>query len=321
MVRIAFRSHCHETREKNPDLKMSIRILLTGVSGQVGGALIPRLSGNDLIVADRKTLDLARPNAIGSVLDRLAPELIINPAAYTAVDKAEDERELAMTINGEAPAALARWAAARNVPLIHFSTDYVFDGGGRQPWREDDPTGPLSVYGVSKLAGENAIRSAGGVFLIMRTSWVYAAKGTNFVRTIAQLARERSELRVVADQIGAPTSAASIADAVGKIVSSGSGSLRDCCKNAQGLVHFAATGEASWHGFAVAIIDGLRSRGVTLAVEQVHPIKSAQYPTRAKRPSNSRLDLARFRQVFGISPPSWQEALASELDLLATELR
>ena len=126
---------------------------------------------------------------------------------------------------------------------------------------------------------------------------------------------------MVADQIGAPTSAASIADAVGKIVSCGPGSLRDCCQNARGLVHFAATGEASWHGFAVAIIDGLRSRGVTLAVEQVHPIESAQYPTRAKRPSNSRLDLARFRQVFGISPPSWQEALASELDLLATELR
>ena len=156
------------------------------------------------------------------MLDRLAPELIINPAAYTAVDKAEDEHEFAMTINGEAPAAIARWAAARNVPLIHFSTDYVFNGGGKQPWREDDPTGPLSVYGVTKLAGENAIRSAGGVFLIMRTSWVYAARGTNFVRTIARLGRERSELRVVADQIGTPTSAASIADAVGKMVSDGS---------------------------------------------------------------------------------------------------
>src|SRR5262249_53202744 len=198
-----------------------MRILVTGVSGQVGGALLPLLRDHDVVAADRATLNLAEADGIEAVLDRLAPEFIVNPAAYTAVDKAEDERELAMQVNAQAPGALARWARANDVPLIHFSTDYVFDGGGTALWRESDMTGPLSVYGASKLAGEQAIRAAGGDVLIIRTSWVYAARGANFLRTILRLARERKELRIVADQIGAPTSAPLIAETVARLMSGG----------------------------------------------------------------------------------------------------
>ena len=204
-----------------------MRILLTGVTGQVGAALrAPLECAGALVAADRSRLDLAQPENMAAALDEMAPDLIVNPAAYTAVDRAEDERELAFRVNAEAPGAMARWAASRGVPLIHFSTDYVFDGGGTRAWREDDATGPLSVYGASKLAGEDAIRSAGGPHLVVRTSWVYAATGANFLRTIARLARERDELRIVADQIGAPTSARLIADAVAKIVGKGGPPLR-----------------------------------------------------------------------------------------------
>ncbi len=167
-----------------------MRILLTGVTGQVGAALrAPLARAGSLVAADRNRLDLARPERVASVLDDIAPDLIVNPAAYTAVDRAEDERELAFCVNAEAPGAMARWAASRGVPLVHFSTDYVFDGGGARPWREDDATGPLSAYGASKLAGEDAIRAAGGPHLVIRTSWVYAATGANFLRTVARLAR------------------------------------------------------------------------------------------------------------------------------------
>ena len=297
-----------------------MRILLTGATGQVGGALLPKLQRHSVIATDRATLDLARPERIADVLDHLAPDFIINPAAYTAVDKAEDERDLAMLVNASAPEALARWARPRNVPLVHFSTDYVFDGSRDRPWREDDATGPLSVYGASKLAGEEAIRSSGGTFLIVRTSWLYAAKGTNksanFLRTIARLARERKELRIVADQIGAPTSAAVIAGAITTMVAGGLDAFRADCARANGLVNLATSGETSWHGFATAIVDGLKARGAKLAVEKINPINSEEYSTRAIRPRNSRLDLSRLQQVFGIKPLTWRDALAPELDQL-----
>jgi dTDP-4-dehydrorhamnose reductase len=299
-----------------------MRILVTGVTGQVGGALVTALSCfGPVIAADRTMLDLARPDDIPAALGRLAPDLIVNPAAYTAVDRAEGERELALRINGEAPAAIAAWAVAAGVPLIHFSTDYVFDGSGDRRWREDDRAGPLSAYGASKLVGEQAVRAAGGPHLVIRTSWVYAATGTNFLRTIARLARERSELRIVADQFGAPTSARVIAGAVAAIVHPGSVPIETRFAAASGLVHLAAAGETSWHGFAVAIVDGLKARGTTLAVEAVVPITTAQYPTRAKRPANSRFDLTRLRATFGFEPPAWDAVLARELDLLAPELR
>ena len=298
-----------------------MRILLTGISGQVGGALLPRLQGfGPIIAADETVLDLVQLAQISITLDRLQPDLIINPAAYTAVDKAEDERELALRVNGEGPAVLAQWAALRSVPLVHFSTDYVFDGAGELAWREDDEARPLSVYGSSKLAGENAIRAAGGIFLVIRTSWVYAVQGANFLRTISRLARQRKELRIVADQIGAPTSAAVIADGVVAMLSSGLDAFCTRCTEAKGIVHLTTAGKTSWHGFALAIVEGLKARNVALAVEQVLPLATEQYPTAAKRPRNSRLDLTRLHQIFEITTPHWRDALAPELDALAQEL-
>jgi dTDP-4-dehydrorhamnose reductase len=299
-----------------------MRVLVTGAGGQVGSALVPRLADFGTVIPGHwDALDLARPDLVAAALDRLEPDLVINPAAYTAVDRAEDEPDLASTVNAAAPAAIARWAAQRAVPLIHFSTDYVFAGEGDRPWCEDDAPRPLNVYGASKLAGDTAILAAGGFPLILRTSWVYASQGRNFLRTIAALARERKELRIVADQVGAPTSAALLADAVAGMVAAGLPALRERSARAHGLVHIAASGETSWHGFACAIIEGLRARGVALAVERVHAIRSEDYPTRARRPRNSRLDLSRLREVFGIAPMSWRAALAPELDALAAELR
>jgi dTDP-4-dehydrorhamnose reductase len=299
-----------------------MRILLTGVTGQVGRALVTPLAWIGTVVpADRSVLNLAEPAALSGALDRLAPELIVNPAAYTAVDRAEDERDLAFTINGEAPGEIAAWGARRNVPLIHFSTDYVFDGRGKTPWREDSPTAPLSVYGESKLAGEEAIRAADGTYLIVRTSWVYAAQGTNFLRTIARLARERSELKIVADQIGAPTSTITIADAVTGLLAAEPHNLKASFKRARGIINMAASGETSWHGFASAIVEGLGRRGVELAVKSILPLRTEDYPTKANRPHNSRFDLARLREVFDVTTPSWREALEVELDLLAPEMR
>jgi dTDP-4-dehydrorhamnose reductase len=297
-----------------------MRILVTGVSGQVGSALVARL-GERAYPVDRKILDLAQPADMPNVLSRLAPDVIVNPAAYTAVDKAEEEPDLARVINTEAPGAMARWAASRGVPFIHLSTDYVFDGSGDKPWREDDETGPLSVYGETKLAGEKAVRSASGLHLVVRTSWIYASKGKNFVRTIARLAGESRELRIVADQVGTPTSAALIADALARMVEDGPKTIADRFAAAQGLVHFAASGATSWHGFAVTILQGLRDRGARLVADRVIPIRTEDYPTKAVRPRNSRLDLTRFSRVFGTTPPQWEAALAPELDQLASELR
>ncbi len=296
-----------------------MRILVTGVTGQVGGALVKVLGpAGAVVAADRSQLDLSQPERIAAVLDRIDPELIVNPAAYTAVDRAEDERDLAFRVNAEAPAAMATWAAQRKVPLLHLSTDYVYDGTGTRPWREEDPTNPLSVYGASKLAGDEAVRLAGGAHLIVRTSWVYAATGSNFLRTIARLARERPQLRIVADQFGAPTSARIIAEAIAAIVR---GAPADRFAAAKGVVNVATAGETTWHGFAAAIVEGLKARGVALAVQDVVPIATKDYPTKAARPANSRLDLRRLRDVFGITPPQWDRALAAELDLLAKELR
>ena len=299
-----------------------MRILVTGVTGQVGKALVAPLARLGTVVpSDRSTLNLAEPATLAGALDRLAPDLIINPAAYTAVDRAEDERNLAFTINGNAPGVMAEWAARRKVPLVHFSTDYVFNGQGKTPWREDSPTGPLSAYGASKLAGEEAIRAANGAHLIVRTSWVYAAQGANFLRTIARLARERTELKIVADQMGAPTSARIIAEEVAALLSADPENLRERFAQAGGIINVAASGETSWHGFATAIVEGLRSRRVVLAVQSIVPLRTEDYPTKAKRPHNSRFDLTRLREVFGVTTPSWREALEREIDLLAQEMR
>ena len=212
---------------------------------------------------------------------------------------------------------MARWAADHYVPLIYFSTDYVFDGAGTRPWCEDDAANPLSTYGASKLAGEDAVRSAGGEHLIIRTSWVYAASGHNFLRTIVRLAQQRRELCIVADQVGAPTSAPLIADAVAGILGTPGTGIPVEFALPGGIINIAASGETTWHGFAVAIVEGLKSRGMPLAVERIVPIATEDYPTKARRPKNSRLDLTRLRETFGIITPKWEQALALELDQLA----
>ena len=295
-------------------------ILVTGVSGQVGGALVPRLQKlGRVLAADRRTFDLSLPSGIADALDRLAPDLIINAAAYTDVDRAEDDRDLAFTVNAESPGLMARWAANRGVPFVHLSTDYAFDGSGERAWRESDPTGPLSVYGASKLAGEKAVQAAPGANLIVRTSWVYAAEGRNFLRTIARLARERTELRVVDDQVGAPTSAALIGDILSRIVAADAAALVSRFATAKGITHIAASGCTSWCGFATAIVDGLRARGRQIKAERVIPIRTDEYPTKARRPRNSRLDLSRLSEVFRESPPEWTSALARQLDHFSFE--
>lgn len=298
-----------------------MRILITGASGQVGSATAQRLRARATVVAtDRATLDLSKPDAIPGVLDEIAPDLVINAAAYTAVDRAEEEPALTQLVNAEAPGAIARWCARGNIPLIHLSTDYVFDGSGARPWSEDDAPHPLSAYGASKLAGEEQIRAARGCFLIIRCSWVYAARGTNFLRKIAELARTHKELRIVADQFGSPTPAALIAEILCTMLENGLPMFREGAAEASGTVHLAASGEASWYELATLIVDGLRSRGVSLMVERILPIRTEDYPLPAQRPLNSRFNLHRLQTIFGITPPHWREVLSSELDQLARDL-
>jgi len=294
-----------------------MKILLTGAGGQVGGALRRLLQDRaDIVAPTRETFDLSQPAGLAEKLDTIAPDLIINPAAYTAVDRAEDEREMAFRVNAESPGVMAQWAARRRVPLVHFSTDYVFDGSGERPWREDSAPHPLSVYGESKLAGDRAIAGAGGPHLIARTSWVYAATGANFLKTIVRLAGEREELRIVADQIGGPTTADAIARAMVAMLQPADQNVAAMFEGRGGVVNLVCAGETSWHGFATAIVSGLKSRGVNFAVKQIVPIASSEFPVKAKRPSNSRLDLTRLRERFDIVMPTWQQALDRELDAL-----
>lgn len=301
-----------------------MRILLTGASGQVGSALrAPLASLGTVIAADRTSIDLSRPGDVTAALSEAAPDLIINPAAFTAVDQAELEPELAYRVNAEAPREMARWAASHRVPIVHFSTDCVFDGSGDRPWREDDATAPLSVYGASKLAGEIAVREAGGSHLVIRTSWVFASKGRNFLNAIVRSAREQTQLRIVSDQVGAPTSARLIAQGVTSILhccrQGARNDLEQKFREAEGLLHLTASGETSRHGFACAIVDGLRKRGDQLAVTDIAAIKTGEYQARAARPHNSRLSMARLETVFDIRTPDWREALYLELDDLAFE--
>ena len=259
---------------------------------------------------------MARPAEIADQLERISPHLIINCAGYTNVEKAEDERDLAFTVNAASPGAIAQWAAPHRVPLVHLSTDYVFDGSGDRPWREHDPTVPLSAYGASKLAGEKSVQAASGSHLIVRTSWIYAAEGRNFLRTIASLAAQRSELRVVADQVGAPTSAAVVANGLVQILRAPVDELPALFARARTVVHLAAGGVTSWHGFATAIVQGLKARGISVKAEQVIPIRTEEYPSKVMRPRNSRLDLQRLSEEFGITPVHWTHALEIELDQL-----
>jgi dTDP-4-dehydrorhamnose reductase len=273
-----------------------LRILVLGKRGQVGSALLPVLAPLGQVTAvDREEIDLADAGAIREGVKNARPEVIVNAAAYTAVDKAEDERELAFAVNGAGPGILAEEARKMDAFLVHYSTDYVFDGGKRGAYTEDDTPAPLGVYGASKLAGERAVAAAGGRHLIFRTSWVYSPGGSNFVLTMLRLAREKPELRVVNDQRGAPTSADAIAGATAQALT-----MKD---PPSGLFHMTAAGETTWHGFAVAI---LKEAGLTTPVRA---IRSDEYPVKATRPKNSILDNAKLRTTFGISLPDWRESL------------
>jgi dTDP-4-dehydrorhamnose reductase len=290
-----------------------LRLLLTGGSGQVGWELQRCLAGAcDVIAPARSALDLSRPDSLAESVAAAAPDVIINAGAYTAVDRAEDEPELAHRVNCDAVAALATAAARLGVPLVHFSTDYVFDGSGSTPWRESDSVSPVSSYGRSKAAGEAALAASGCVYWNFRTSWVYSARGSNFLLTMTRLLQERSEVRVVDDQVGAPTWARSIAQAVTLALAPAiTGSMRpiDLVGGRSGTFHLVCEGQVSWRGFAAAIAEGLQSRG-RHPVAAVLPIASAGFPARARRPANSRLDTNRLRSAFGFSLPAWQTALA-----------
>ena len=281
-----------------------MKLLLLGKNGQVGWELQRSLAPLGEVVAfGSAEADFAHPDALAAIVRSVAPDVIVNAAAHTAVDRAESEADLAHTINATSPGVLARDAAARGAWLLHFSTDYVFDGSGTAPWTEDAPTGPLSAYGRSKLAGEAAIRASGCRHLIFRTSWVYAARGGNFAKTMLRLARERERLSVVADQFGAPTGAELLAD-----ISAHALRTAQARPEIAGTYHAAAAGETSWHGYARHVIAQARAAGQAFKVadDAIDAVPTSAFPTPARRPANSRLDTRKLRDTFGLTLPRWE---------------
>jgi len=298
-----------------------VSVLVFGGNGQVGQELLRALAPLGRVVAttrsgkladgsDCEIADFNAPESLPALLDRLQPSAVVNAAAYTGVDRAEQEPEVAFRANAQAPAVIAQWCATHGVPMVHYSTDYVFKGDGAAPYGEDDTTEPLGVYGSSKRDGENAVRAAGGRHLIFRTAWVYASHGGNFLRTMLRVGAERDELRVVADQVGTPTPAALIADVTAQVLQH-PGQL-------SGTWHLTASGQTSWHGFAEAIFAEAVAAGVLAKVPQVQAISSDQYPTSAKRPAWSVLDNRKLQQDFGIVLPTWQAGLQRVMSEIAS---
>jgi dTDP-4-dehydrorhamnose reductase len=287
-------------------------VLVFGGAGQVGRALSEAATPDWPVVGlSHDAADITDPSAVEQAIRRHRPSFVINAAAYTAVDKAENEREMCFQINRDGAGVIARAAAAAGVPLIHLSTDYVFDGGKSGPWNEDDAPGPLGVYGASKAAGEDAVRENHPNHVIVRTSWVFGAHGVNFVKTMLRLAETRTELRIVADQHGKPTAAADIARALLAIAA------RIRAKPPQrpfGTFHFAGKRATTWYGFAEAIFEEAARRGAR--APELVPIATAEYPTAARRPGNSVLDCARIESVYGVVPRPWPEGLSAVLDRL-----
>jgi dTDP-4-dehydrorhamnose reductase len=288
------------------------RVAVFGAAGQVGRALLAVLGARAMPVyrADAPLHDAA---ALVARLDAIQPDLVINAAAYTQVDLAEDEQKIAYQSNAQAPGVLARWCAARNVPFVHYSTDYVFDGASAEPYAEDAITAPLNVYGASKLAGEQAVADAGGDYLIFRTSWVFDAVGKNFFTTMLRLGAERAELRVVADQYGAPSYAPHLAAATVEAVEK----AWSMAEFPSGIYNLTNSGHTSWHGFAEAIFTAARAAGVPLAVEQVVPLTTAEYGAKVARPANSRLSGKKINDVFGIRLPLWSDAMKIAMEIIA----
>jgi dTDP-4-dehydrorhamnose reductase len=292
-----------------------MKILLIGKSGQVGFELRRALAPLGEIVAfDYPACDLSVPDSIRGVIAAVAPQVIINAAAYTAVDNAESKPDLARAINAVAPGIIGEAAKQSGARVIHYSTDYVFDGTKADAYREDDTTNPLCVYGLTKRDGDLALAASGAEHFIFRTSWVFGAHGNNFVKTVLRLAAERDKLNVVADQFGAPTSAALLADVTAQVL--GQLHWRQAAAAPSGVYNVVANGETSWHRFAQAILRGGVSRRLTLQLkpEAVRAITTGEYPLPAKRPANSRLDTTRLRQTFGLTLPPWQAGLDYVLD-------
>ncbi len=292
-----------------------MKILLLGKNGQVGWELQRSLAPlGELVALDAQSQhlcgDLSNLEGIAQTIRAVAPDIIVNAAAHTAVDKAESEPELARTINALAPGILAQEAKRSRAWLIHYSTDYVFDGTGDTPWLETDPTGPLSIYGKTKLEGEGAIRASGCKHLIFRTSWVYAARGGNFAKTMLKLAQERDSLQVINDQIGAPTGADLLADITAHAVRTAL--LRS---EVSGLYHLVASGQTSWHGYASFVIDFARQAGIEIKVspDATQPVPTSAFPTAAMRPINSRLDTSKLQTTFSLNLPHWQSGVTRML--------
>ena len=286
-----------------------MKILLLGKGGQVGWELQRSLAPLGEVVAldfdspGPLKADFSDPESLAATVRAVAPQIIVNAAAHTAVDKAESEPEFARTLNATSPGVLAHEAAALGAWLLHYSTDYVFDGSGSAPWVEDSPTGPISVYGATKLEGEQAIRASGCRHLILRTSWVYASRGGNFAKTMLKLAKERDRLTVIDDQIGAPTGADLLADLSAHC-------LRTALQRAEvaGTYHAVAAGETSWHNYARHVIEFARAAGqpITVAPGAIEPVPTSAFPTAARRPGNSRMSTQKLQETFGLALPTWQ---------------
>jgi len=301
-----------------PETMAPPKILLLGKNGQLGWELQRSLSVlGEVVALDRHGLnglsgDLSQPFALAHTVQQIQPQVIVNAAAYTAVDRAETEPTLAHLINAQAPGVLAQEAQKLGAWLVHFSTDYVFDGSGQQPWTETDACAPLSVYGQTKWQGEQAVAASGCRYLMFRTSWVYGARGGNFAKTMLKLAQERDALRVIDDQIGAPTGADLLADVTAHTLAK----VLVPVSESSGTYHLAAAGETSWHGYAQFVLTQAKSLGVSLKVqpEDVHAIPTSAYPTPVRRPLNSRLDTRKIQDTFGITLPHWTLGVARMLE-------
>ena len=296
-----------------------MRILLLGKNGQVGWELQRSLAVlGDVVALDFDspgplTADFSKPESLAATVRAVAPQIIVNAAAHTAVDKCESEPDIARALNATSPAVLAREAKASGAWLVHYSTDYVFDGSGSTPWVEDSPTGPLNVYGATKLEGEEVIRASGCKHLIFRTSWVYGARGGNFAKIMLKLAAERERLTVIDDQFGAPTGADMLADITAH-------AIRAAAQRAElaGTYHAVAAGETTWHGYARHVIEFARAAGrpIKVAPEAIEPVPTSAFPTPAKRPGNSRMNTKKLRDTFDLALPTWQAGV----DRLLTEV-